>query len=506
MVVNRAKTNSVLLIMGNQLFPEDQLPDPTSVQVFMAEDQELCTYYRFHKHKILLFLAAMRSFADRLRLAGYDVTYMKLDLGDKRTYEEKLGDFIADAKANELICFEIEDKFMEKRIYSLAVQKKVPLRWLQSPMFLTSRQQFASYLKKTKKPFMKTFYEWKRRELKLLLNHDGSPVGGKFSFDDENRKSLPAGLKIPKLPKVEANKHVKDVGELANNFFSGHPGDVSDFWLPVCYEGASIWLDEFLAKRFANFGLYEDAITGRDLALFHSVLSPMMNLGLLTPAEVIKRTISFCENKKIPLNSLEGFLRQVIGWREFVRGIYQNFSERQDADNFFHHKRKLKKSWYAGTTGLPPLDDAIKKTIKFGWAHHIERLMIISCTMLLSEVDPREVHRWFMEMYVDSSDWVMGPNVYGMGQFSDGGIFATKPYICGSNYILKMSDYKKGPWCDEWDGLYWKFVDEKFKYLGKNPRLSMMVAMWNKKSHEQKNNLHNAAQKFIDRNTTEADG
>ncbi len=378
---------------------------------------------------------------------------------------------------------------------------KIRQTLLHSPMFLTSREQFSAYLKRSKKPFMKTFYEQRRRELKILMNADGTPIGGKFSFDEDNRESLPDDVAVPKLPKITQGDHARNVGALATELFPGHPGEAKDFWLPVSYKDSIAWLDEFLEKRFKDFGVYEDAITSRDLALFHSVLSPMMNLGLLTPEEIVKRTLLFAQKKKIPMNSLEGFIRQVIGWREFVRGIYQNFSERQDHENFFKHTRKLTDSWYHGTTGLPPLDDAIKKTAKYGWAHHIERLMMISCVMLLSQIDPREVHRWFMEMYVDSSDWVMGPNVYGMGQFSDGGIFATKPYICGSNYILKMSDYKKGSWCEEWDGLYWKFVAEKFQYLGKNPRLSMMVAMWGKKSLDQKEALLAAADRFMNRNT-----
>jgi deoxyribodipyrimidine photolyase-related protein len=250
-----------------------------------------------------------------------------------------------------------------------------------------------------------------------------------------------------------------------------------------------------------HFGEYEDAIDPKEFSVFHSVLSPVSNLGLLTPDEVVKRTLTFAKENKTPMNSLEGFIRQVIGWREFVRGVYQNFSDKQDVSNFFKHEGKLSKVWYSAETGILPLDDSLGKTVKFGYAHHIERLMVIGCLMLLSQIHPREVHRWFMEMYVDSSDWVMGPNVYGMSQFSDGGIFATKPYICGSNYILKMSSYKKGPWCEVWDGLYWKFVSEKFQFLAKNPRLSMMVAMWGKKSKAQQKQLLQAADAFISRVT-----
>tara|TARA_Y100000591_G_C21633046_1_gene593814 strand:- start:90 stop:770 length:681 start_codon:yes stop_codon:yes gene_type:complete len=200
-----------------------------------------------------------------------------------------------------------------------------------------------------------------------------------------------------------------------------------------------------------------------------------MNIGLITAEEIINKVLKAHQKDNFPLNSLEGFIRQVIGWREFIRGIYQNYDKEESSTNFWNHKRKLRKCWYDGTTGILPVDDAIKKVQRLGYNHHIERLMVLSNFMLLCEINPKDVYKWFMEMYVDSSEWVMGPNVYGMGQFSDGGIFATKPYISGSNYILKMSDYKKGDWCKVWDGLYWNFINKKKKFYQKNARSAFMV-------------------------------
>lgn len=493
----------LLLIMGNQLFPLEFLPPKNQVTVFMAEDRELCTYYRFHKHKILLFLAAMRSYADSLRKAGYAVDYVSLDDESQRPikFEDKVRQSLNVNAGGRLVSFEIEDKFMDVRLRQLAQSMGREFVTLRSPMFLTSRDEFGAYLKRSKKPFMKTFYEERRKVLKVLIDKSGGPVGGKWSFDDENRERLSGDIQVPNLPKIRPNKHVEDVGKLVKHLFIDHPGDVQDFWLPVTEVDAEAWLKNFLDQRLENFGRFEDALTKDHFAVFHSVLSPLMNLGLLTPDHILKQTLKHAEDHRTPMNSLEGFVRQVMGWREFIRGIYQNYSDREDHSNIFNHKGRLNSCWYQANTGIPPLDDALGKTIKFGWAHHIERLMVISNVMLLSCVDPREVHRWFMEMYVDSSDWVMGPNVYGMGQFSDGGIFATKPYISGSNYILKMSDYSKGPWCEIWDGLYWKFVAEKISFLKKNPRLSMMVSMWEKKSPQQKKSLLAAADRFIERVT-----
>ena len=495
--------SGVLVVFGNQLFPVKHLPPRQSVTIFMAEDPELCTYYKFHKHKIILFLAAMRSWADAARDAGYQVHYVKITdaTARRKTFEEKLSTFLKAHPSKGLVHFEIEDKFMEQRIHELALRLNLPQFTMKSPMFLTGRDEFQAYLKRTKKPFMKTFYEQRRKESGILVTKSGEPVGGKWSFDTENRQRLDPDVKIPSLPKIKANSHVREVSAAVDELFPDHPGSSADFWLPVTLDQADVWLDDFLEKRLANFGRFEDAITPHHFSLFHSVLSPAMNLGLLTPEGIVKRTLEHAQAHKIPMNSLEGFIRQVIGWREFIRGIYQNFSEKEDTTNFFKHTRRLGPQWYKASTGILPLDDALAKSIKYGWAHHIERLMVISCLMLLCEVDPQDVHRWFMEMYVDSSDWVMGPNVYGMGQFSDGGIFATKPYICGSNYILKMSDWKKGPWCEVWDGLYWKFVSEKFQYLQKNPRLSMMVAMWNKKTPAQKKALLASADGFISKVT-----
>ena len=204
---------------------------------------------------------------------------------------------------------------------------------------------------------------------------------------------------------------------------------------------------------------------------------------------------------KVKINSLEGYIRQIIGWREFMRGIYQNFDKQMENRNFFNHKRKMKNSWYNGTTGLEPLDCSIENALKYGWSHHIERLMILANIMNLCQINPREVYKWFMEMFVDSSDWVMSPNVYGMGLFSDGGIFSTKPYICGSSYILKMMDFKRGEWCDVMDGLYWRFINKNRNFFKKNPRLSMMVSTFDKMNSERKKMILSKANEFIKSNT-----
>ena len=241
-------------------------------------------------------------------------------------------------------------------------------------------------------------------------------------------------------------------------------------------------------------------MTTRSATVFHSLLSPCLNLGLLTPDAVIEKVLQHADTA--PLQSLEGFVRQVIGWREFVRGVYREHGERQESTNFWQHERELTEAWYDGTTGIPPLDDTIQTAQRLGWTHHIPRLMVMGNLMTLCEIRPSSAHRWFMEMYVDSSEWVMGPNVYGMGIFSDGGVFATKPYICGSNYLLKMSDYGKGPWCDVVDGLYWRFIDKHRDFFAGNPRLALMPRALDRLAPERRSRIFSAAEQFLENTTS----
>ncbi len=235
--------------------------------------------------------------------------------------------------------------------------------------------------------------------------------------------------------------------------------------------------------------------------LFHSCISPFLNIGLITPTEVIDKAVQYADKNSIPLNSLEGFIRQIIGWREFVRGIYQEEGLNQLNSNYWGNKKKLASSWYDGTTGIVPLDDCIKTTLEDGYIHHIPRLMVISNIMNLCGVNPKEIYKWFMEMYIDSSEWVMVPNVFGMATYADGGLMSTKPYTCGSNYILKMSDYKRGDWCDTLDGLYWSFTEKNRDFYQSNPRLSLLTRSLDRLDPVRKKHIFSEAKKFIENNT-----
>ena len=309
-------------------------------------------------------------------------------------------------------------------------------------------------------------------------------------------------IDIPEIPPIQDDNSFKSLKLTINSFFHDHPGSTDYLWMPTDREESLMWLDNFFENKFSNFGNYEDAIRSENNFLFHSAISPILNMGLITPDEVIKKALEFSQLKSVPINSLEGFIRQIIGWREFIRGIYHYKGNEEINSNYWNHQRKLTKEWYEGTTGIDPLDDAIKDCLKFGYTHHIPRLMVICNIMNLSKIHPNEIYRWFMEMFVDSSDWVMVPNVYGMGTFADGGIFATKPYSCGSNYILKMSNYKKDDWCDVVDGLYWMFMSENISFFQSNPRLAILVKSLERMNIDRKELIFAKAIDFINTRTT----
>lgn len=495
-----------LLILGNQLFDLSKKitkEKRSEYIVFMREEKELCTYFQFHKQKILFFFLAMRAYANELETFGFTVHYEKF--GDhSETYETKFLRFLSANSISEVHFFEIEDHFFELRMKDLLDKNKY--QWIEhkSPMFLTKRSEFQFYLKSVRKPFMKTFYESQRKKQNILIDVDGQPTGGKWSFDSENRKKLPKSYKAPEIPKIKFSKEELEVFSLVESQFPNHPGNTKHFWLPTTRNGAKQWLNHFVRERLDQFGPYEDAFSLEFPFLQHSVLTPFLNTGLLTPQEVIDTIIHFANKNKIPIASLEGFLRQIIGWREFIRGIYQNFDEEQTNKNYFSHTRHITKHWYNGTTGIPPLDHVIHKCQRYGYAHHIERLMVVGSLMLLLEISPKEAYRWFMEMFIDSSDWVMGPNVYGMAIYSDGGIFATKPYFCGSNYYQKMGNFPKGEWEQAVDGLYWSFIEKHKELFSKNPRTSVLVGNLNRMQTERKETLYQIAKVWKEKLTTTA--
>ncbi|MFM8525617.1 MAG: cryptochrome/photolyase family protein [Cyanobacteriota bacterium] len=500
------------LILGDQLHRQWFSPSPLQLdgdsRVLMIEDHGVATSYRYHRLRLLHTFVAMRSFREALIAHGIAVSYHELPASMTRSFWQRLADELQalPEAARALQVAEVADPGFEQALRQLCEQQAVSLTVLPSPAFLESVDESRTWFEGQRRPRMASFYQRQRRRLGLLLEPDGSPSGGQWSFDADNRCRLPKGYSEPPLPAMAASRHEAAVREMVHLHFPGHPGELGPLWIPFDHAGADAWLELFLAERLDEFGPYEDALSSRFDTLHHSLLSPLLNIGLLTPMQVIDSTLAHAEardreGRPVSIASLEGFLRQVIGWREFVRGIDRVHGQQQASANHWDHHRRLAPCWDDGSTGIEPLDLAIRRLNRLGYNHHIERLMVISNLMLLCEIDPREVHRWFMERYLDSYEWVMGPNVYGMGLMSDGGIFATKPYISGSNYILKMGDFRKGPWCQIWDGLYWRFIERHQDFFRRNPRLSMMVRLLEKMDPLRLQQLIEAAEAFLDRVT-----
>ena len=490
---------NTLVILGNQLFPIKHIRAIKPKYIYMREDYGLCTFQRHHKHKITLFLSSMRSYRDELIKQEYNVHYEYLSDEKSDTYIASLSKFLIKNKEKNVSFFEIEDKWFEKEIKKLK-DSKIEVNFIKSPMFLTGREEFSKLSPpgdKKPKYKMSSFYIAQRKKMQILIKN-GKPIGGKWSHDKENRKKIPKDIVLPIKKSFKDTEHTKDVKKLVNQLFPNNYGDIETYDCPTTRKTALALLDDFITSKLDSFGDFEDAVDQRSPYWFHSVLSPLLNIGLITPEDIVSKILKTTD---IPINSYEGYIRQIIGWREFMRGIYQKDGDLMSSSNFFNNTREMTDAWYEGTTGLPPLDYSIKSTLKHSYAHHIERLMIQANIMNLCEISPKSVYKWFMEMYIDSSDWVMTPNVYSMGLFADGGIMATKPYLCGSNYILKMMNFKKGDWCQVMDGLYWRFINKHIKFFKSNPRLSMMAVILEKMDPIKKKELISQANKFIEKNT-----
>ncbi|MDP4625796.1 MAG: cryptochrome/photolyase family protein [Akkermansiaceae bacterium] len=483
--------SSATVIFPHQLF-DNHPAIKAGRPIYLAEDplffgNDKHHPVAFHKQKLVLHRASMMAYEDRLTDAGHRV----IRIPHTKTFQSALPENLA-----ELHLAEPHDFILEKRIRSFAKKHGIKLHIHPSPAFLSPPEFLEKHIAGRKKPFMASFYQAQRKRMNILVDADGNPEGGQWSFDADNRKKLPKNHTPPEQPETLHTHYVEVACGQINEEFPDNPGSAYDFRYPVTHADAKEWLQKFIAERFADFGIYEDAISTQHPFINHSLLTPMLNIGLLTPEEIIKAALS--APGEIPLNSLEGFIRQIIGWREFMHGIYRHKGVEIRNMNFFGHTTPIPKSFYDGTTGIPPIDRIIRQLDGEAYCHHIERLMILGNFMLLCRFDPNAVYKWFMELFIDAYDWVMVPNVYGMSQFADGGTFTTKPYISGSNYVLKMSDEKKGDWCEIWDSLFWTFVADHQDLFLKNPRSAMMARTWGKFAKSKQDSLRETAENYLD--------
>lgn len=436
--------------------------------VYLVEDGRYFKDFKFHKQKLILHRASMQGYAALLRKEGYVVEYFAAEIADD------LFVTLHQRKISKIHYIDPVDHVLSERLKHACNKYGFVLEMYESPAFLSEEAWLRGYFASSRKYSMASFYQAQRKRLGILVRA-GKPVGGSWSFDAENRQPLPPHTKIPLLPIYREEAFIKEAKNYISKNFADNPGACDSFIYPVTHEQAEDWLGQFLHKRFQWFGPYEDAIDKDEVFLFHSQLSPLLNIGLLTPEYVVQEALDFAKKHHVPINSLEGFIRQIIGWREFVRAIYVLEGPAYSKHNYFKHKRTLPKTWWEGKTGIAPIDSTIKKVLNYAYVHHIERLMILGNMMLLSEYDPQHVYTWFMELFIDAYDWVMVANVFGMSQYADGGLITTKPYISGANYIIKMSNYKKGDWAELWTALYWRFLNKHKDLLAQNARMTIAL-------------------------------
>ena len=482
------------IIFPHQLFSQHPAVSK-GIQVYLVEEALFFNQYNFHQQKLVLHRASMKSYQAELEKKGFEVVY--IGATEPEADSRKLVAKLAKNKVSEIVVTDPVDNWLMRRLKEAAQKHKIELKITPSPNFLNQLTDVEEFFSKKKTYFQTDFYIHQRKQRKLLLEKDQKPVGGKWTFDAENRAKFPKGERVPVLSFPKENQYVTEAKTYVKKHFGKNYGEIEDFIYPITSKESAKWLDHFLEDRFEKFGVYEDALVAKESFLYHSVLTPMLNIGLLSPQQIVEAALEKASEKEIPLNSLEGFVRQVVGWREFIRIVYEREGSLQRTKNYWGFNRKIPKSFWNGTTGIAPIDIVIKKVLETGYSHHIERLMVLGNFMLLCEFDPDEVYKWFMEMYVDAYDWVMVPNVYGMTQFADGGLMTTKPYISGSNYLMKMSDFPKGEWTTVWDALFWRFMHVHRNFFLKNPRLGMLINTFDKMPKEKQQSHLKTAENYL---------
>jgi len=440
------------------LFPHQLVPDPPEDAV-LIEHPRFFTEHAFHVQKLVLHRASMQAYRDE-----HGTGYIGLEEDHERPFREH----------DQVRVFDPVDHALMAELEDLAAKHDCELVVQESPLFMAARRFNREYFA-DHSYYQLAYYRNMRRHHAVLVTDDGEPVGGKWSFDPENREQLPEDMETPEIPTF-SSQHVHDALDWVRDRFPDAPGtiDPDRFRWPTTRDGALTMLDDFLEHRLEHFGAYQDAIEP-DLEFgFHSLLSSSINIGLITPEEVIERTLAAHDDEPYPMNSLEGFIRQIMGWREFVRAMYQLEPGMRDHD-LWDAGTDMPEAFYTGQTGLQPVDAAIDHVMDHAYTHHIERLMVLGNVMLLLEVDPDQVYDWFMEVFIDAYDWVMVPNIYGMSQYAYPDMM-TKPYISSSNYIRKMSHYDGGDWEDSWDGLYWTFIERHQDRLSEINRMGFMLS------------------------------
>lgn len=479
----------LVFVLGDQLDIESAALvdfDRETDIVLMAEVREESTHVWSSKSRTAFFFSAMRHFAGTLQQLGYVVDYRDINSHGPGSLVAVLADAVATYRPHKVVLVEPGDWRVEQALFAYRESSGIELVFRQDSHFMCSRQEFAEWARDYKQLRLEYFYRMMRKRHRIMMDGDG-PVQARWNFDAENRgaftKTGPKDVPAPYL--VAPDAITRQVLADVERHFATHPGSLQDFAWPVTRADALVSIEQFIDERLTRFGEYQDAMWTSQPFLFHAHVSAALNVKLVHPREVIAAATKAFEDGRAPIEAVEGFVRQVLGWREFIRGVYWLHMPAMRAANHFQHKRKLPAWYWNGETKMNCMKDTIGQTLQYGYAHHIQRLMVTGIFALMAEVAPGEIEDWYLAVYVDAVEWVELPNVAGMAIYANGGQFTSKPYIASGQYIKRMSNYcagcrykpeiKSGPGACPVTTLYWYFLDKHENMLMKNPRTSLMT-------------------------------
>ncbi|MEO0390635.1 MAG: cryptochrome/photolyase family protein [Pseudomonadota bacterium] len=485
----------LVLVLGDQLSVDVaalRAADKASDVVVMAEVREEGTYAPHHPKKIALILAAMRKFAARLRQDGWTVAYSELD--DSENSQSIVGELLRRADqhaASEVVATEPG----EYRLIAALEEAPLDVRMLEDDRFIASHAEFADWAKGRKALRMEYFYREMRRKTGLLME-GGKPAGGEWNYDSENRKPPPEGIDFGGPMQFTPDEVTEDVLALVEREYGNHFGDLRPFWFATDQGQARRALTHFVKHGLAKFGDFQDAMMDSNRFLYHSLVSAYVNIGLLDPLEVCEAVEDAWKAGDAPINAAEGFIRQIIGWREYMRGIYYHEGPDYPQRNGLGHDRALPDFYWGGQTKMRCIAKAVEQTREEAYAHHIQRLMVTGNFALLAGLDPQEVSAWYLAVYMDAFEWVEAPNVVGMSLFADGGVIASKPYVSSGAYINRMSDHckpcayrvqdKTGENACPFNLLYWHFLNRHREKFEGNPRMAQMYRTWDRMAEDRR--------------------
>lgn len=500
----------MIFVLGDQLSLQLSAlthADPKRDVVLMVEARAEATSVRHHKKKIVLILAAMRHFADRLREMGFQVVYRMLDDPDNRgNFSDELARTVRELRPDSIVVTDASEWRVSLMQQGWARALNVPVEVRPDTRFICAIDDFKLWAEGRKQLRMEYFYRDMRRKTQLLMEGE-EPAGGQWNFDHDNRKPAKADLMMPQPARAQASLHVADVIALVTREFGDHFGDIAPFWFAVTEADAQTAFEHFVRTGLAHFGDYQDAMLTGEPFLYHSIIALYMNIGLLDPLAVCQRVEAAWRAGQVPLNAAEGFIRQIIGWREYVRGIYWLKMPGYENENFFGHTRAVPDFYWTGETKMACVREAVTQTRTEAYAHHIQRLMVTGNFALLAGVDPKALHHWYLTVYADAFEWVELPNTLGMSQFGDGGLLASKPYVASGAYIQRMSDYcgtcaynvkeRTTAKACPFNALYWDFLGRNRDKLARNPRMAQMYRVYDKFADDEKGRITERAQGFL---------